>query len=162
MAHYTGWVHRKLASFTYDDLTFSLVCKQLPEYIHCLVLRVTIHVCYAGVSSWAWTSTNGRDFRVPMLAAWDGLCANITFSTLVFGGDNKIHLYNFPGWKHIRAFRNVPLYNLVSIFELLPADIKMVLLKWYWNNPVYELWIELQSQFDEREGRSSCYSRIYK
>ena len=81
-----------------------------------------------GVSPYA--STNGRDFRVSLLAAWGGLCANFTLFTLIFGGDNDMHHYDFSGRKHIRACRNVLLYNLVLIIKLLLAGIKMGLIKW--------------------------------
>jgi hypothetical protein len=43
----TSWIDGKLTSLAYDDLTFSVMYKQLLEYVHYVVLCVIIHVCHA-------------------------------------------------------------------------------------------------------------------
>jgi hypothetical protein len=79
-------------------------------------------------SSWPYDQDAVATFARPLLAAWGGLCTNFTLFTPIFGGDNDMHHYDFLGRKHVQACLNVPLYNLVSIFKLLPAGIKMRLI----------------------------------
>ena len=121
----TGRVDGKLTSLTYNDLTFSVMYKQLLEQIYRAVTYMLIYV-----SHHKQRSRLSRVYAGCILAALGGLCTNFTLFAPIFNDNTDMHSYHFSGYDRIRFCHNDLLYNFISISNPSLVGTKMGSIKW--------------------------------
>jgi hypothetical protein len=107
-----GWIDGELTSLAYDDLTLSMMYKQLLEYIYCVMIYAMIYV--------SRTCKRSRDSRVSLLrAVFGGLYTNFTSICTDIRRSQQRALYHFSEQKCVRNHRNDLLFRLVFILNRL-------------------------------------------
>jgi hypothetical protein len=112
MAFNASWINGELTSLVYNDLTLSMMYKQLLEYIHYVMIYAVIYV--------SRTCKRSRDSRVSLLrAVFSGLYANFTSIYTNIRRSQQRALYHFSKQKYVRNHRNDLLFRLVFISNRL-------------------------------------------